>query len=334
MSTIAQRLSKAYRRESSAALWCERLASFALPYLVIVVIGHRFDWLGTVPTLWLLTIGIGMLLLAIALAIRGIVDLWTSGAKGGLRVARGLILAGLLLIPFVVSAFRAFALPPIADISTDLDDPPQFEIALQGRDPSMNRLDDLSELVAEDQLRAYPRVTARRYPLGAGRVFTAAATLVKARGWQVLTAAAARGDAPVDQEGSGLLAERDRDDKGLPLRVPLPKFRPDRSPSRSWRDFTPTPVSPTGRDDGPNDGTVPGGLIEDERYIETVAETPIFGFESDVVIRIVEEDTGTLVDMRSVSRWGPHDLGSNAALIEAFIADLDTALQGLSQTTE
>ena len=37
-----------------------------------------------------------------------------------------------------------------------------------------------------------------------------------------------------------------------------------------------------------------------------------------------------LVDMRSASRIGPHDLGSNARQILDFMTDLDTALQGLS----
>ena len=35
-----------------------------------------------------------------------------------------------------------------------------------------------------------------------------------------------------------------------------------------------------------------------------------------------------LVDMRSNSRWGPHDLGSNADRILSFMKDLDLALQG------
>jgi len=69
----------------------------------------------------------------------------------------------------------------------------------------------------------------------------------------------------------------------------------------------------------------------DVRYVEAVAKSFLFGFESDVVIRVIEEEFGTLVDMRSNSRWGPHDLGSNAQRIIAFMKDLDTALQGLSR---
>ena len=63
--------------------------------------------------------------------------------------------------------------------------------------------------------------------------------------------------------------------------------------------------------------------------MEAVAHSFLFGFESDIVLRIIEEEDGTLVDMRSTSRFGAHDLGSNASRIIAFMSDLDASLQGL-----
>jgi uncharacterized protein (DUF1499 family) len=64
--------------------------------------------------------------------------------------------------------------------------------------------------------------------------------------------------------------------------------------------------------------------------IEATAWTLLFGFRQDVVIRISPDGDGALVDMRSASRDGTHDLGANAARIRAFFADLDTALQGIA----
>lgn len=66
--------------------------------------------------------------------------------------------------------------------------------------------------------------------------------------------------------------------------------------------------------------------------IEAVAQTLLFGFKQDVVIRIAPEGEGTLVDMRSVARNGAHDLGADAARIRRFFRDLDTALRGLGVT--
>ncbi len=52
--------------------------------------------------------------------------------------------------------------------------------------------------------------------------------------------------------------------------------------------------------------------------LEAVAETPLFGFRDDVVVRIRPEGAGSRVDMRSKSRDGRGDLGANAARIRAF----------------
>lgn len=60
----------------------------------------------------------------------------------------------------------------------------------------------------------------------------------------------------------------------------------------------------------------------DDGRIEAVATTLWFGFDDDVVIRVAESETGTRVDMRSVSRVGVGDVGENAARIRTFMAAL------------
>ena len=63
-----------------------------------------------------------------------------------------------------------------------------------------------------------------------------------------------------------------------------------------------------------------------EAVIEAVARTPIMGFRDDVVIRVSATGDGTRVDMRSASRYGRHDFGTNAARIRSLLEDLDDAL--------
>lgn len=53
--------------------------------------------------------------------------------------------------------------------------------------------------------------------------------------------------------------------------------------------------------------------------IEATATTFWFGFHDDVAIRVRREDTETVVDLRSASRVGLHDLGANAKRIRAFV---------------
>jgi hypothetical protein len=56
--------------------------------------------------------------------------------------------------------------------------------------------------------------------------------------------------------------------------------------------------------------------------IEATATTPWFGFHDDVVVRLRPDGAGTLVDVRSVSRVGGSDVGTNAARIRAYLAHI------------
>lgn len=58
--------------------------------------------------------------------------------------------------------------------------------------------------------------------------------------------------------------------------------------------------------------------------IEAVATSRIMGYRNDVVIRIRATPKGARVDMRSASRYGTRDLGTNAERIENLMADLTT----------
>ncbi|MEP7380322.1 MAG: DUF1499 domain-containing protein [Gemmatimonadota bacterium] len=56
--------------------------------------------------------------------------------------------------------------------------------------------------------------------------------------------------------------------------------------------------------------------------IEATATTRWFGFKDDVVVRVRDVENGSRVDVRSVSRVGGSDVGTNAARIRAFLAQL------------
>ncbi len=328
MSTTMERMARFRRRRSRSAIWCQRLASFALPFLLITILGHRFGFIDTVPMLWLLGLAVVILLASLVLGVVGFMQLWSDGRKGGLKATQGMLLAIVLLTPFAYYGGLAFWLPPLHDISTDLQTPPDFDIAIDDRSAGMNPILPPTEAQAQNQIAAYPRVQARRYPLGVGRVFRATAELVRERNWTILTSEEPDREAPVDDEGSGLVAKPTTDSDGMPLRIPTPAFRPEQAPIEAGGEpvqIEVQEISPLGREAGEEVEAI------SERYIEAVATSLVFGFESDVIIRMIEEENGTLIDMRSNSRWGPHDLGSNAARIRAFMSDLDDSLQGLSR---
>tara|TARA_R110001599_G_scaffold113214_1_gene278348 strand:- start:1980 stop:2651 length:672 start_codon:yes stop_codon:yes gene_type:complete len=64
-----------------------------------------------------------------------------------------------------------------------------------------------------------------------------------------------------------------------------------------------------------------------DNHIEATATTRWFGFEDDVVIRLTELENGVQVDMRSASRLGASDVGTNAARIEKFLTALEARLE-------
>jgi hypothetical protein len=67
-----------------------------------------------------------------------------------------------------------------------------------------------------------------------------------------------------------------------------------------------------------------------EITIEAQASSFLLGFPADIAIRLIDEDTSTYVDMRSVSRYGPHDFGDNATRIASFLAELDIEIAYLT----
>ncbi len=62
-----------------------------------------------------------------------------------------------------------------------------------------------------------------------------------------------------------------------------------------------------------------------EGRIEATATTFWFGFKDDVVIRIVPVSIGSRLDVRSVSRVGLCDVGTNAARIRSYLKKLEGA---------
>jgi len=71
-------------------------------------------------------------------------------------------------------------------------------------------------------------------------------------------------------------------------------------------------------------------IVKDSNSLrfEAITKTPLFGFVDDIAVRITAtEDGGSAVDMRSMSRVGISDLGTNAKRIRSFFAQLEAVLE-------
>jgi uncharacterized protein (DUF1499 family) len=57
--------------------------------------------------------------------------------------------------------------------------------------------------------------------------------------------------------------------------------------------------------------------------IEAVARTPVMGFRDDVVVRVRPNGSGARIDIRSASRYGQRDFGSNARRIRGLLEEIE-----------
>ncbi len=147
---------------------------------------------------------VGLLLLALAMAcslvviLGGIYALFTGRAGGG-RGFLGFALAAAVFAFPAWSLFSASVLndaPPIHDISTDLNNPPQFAAVLPYRTPSANPLDRAEPAnLAILQKASYPDIAPLKLPIHAGRAFELARQLAQSQPrWTVITADPADGE--------------------------------------------------------------------------------------------------------------------------------------------
>src|SRR5207247_3038953 len=61
---------------------------------------------------------------------------------------------------------------------------------------------------------------------------------------------------------------------------------------------------------------------QDQGRIEATATTPWFGFKDDVVVSVMPEVHGRRMDLRSVSRVGKSDLGTNTRRIQEYLSKI------------
>lgn len=65
----------------------------------------------------------------------------------------------------------------------------------------------------------------------------------------------------------------------------------------------------------------------DAGRIEATDRTLLMGYTDDVLVRVTGDDTRAFIDVRSVSRYGPHDLGANAARIRGLFTEVKATLE-------
>jgi hypothetical protein len=308
------------RRWSSAAVWCERIAVISIPFFAIAILLHRAGEITTPQVVWLGAAGLALLLVSLFLGIRALVDLWTKGLRGGKATVRGVIISLLLLTPFIWHGYLAVEHPMLSDVSTNPYNPPPFIAASQERKAlageGANPFAEYDAAYADILIAEYPKVGSRRYNAGPERVLASVRQLVADRGWKVIAT------------------------RGVPEEQSPPAAAPEQQAPEAKAQDGGDADAPGSKAAKKGNGEKDKAAAADEQEvaselpatieIEAVASSPVFAFKNDIVIQIVSEAEATLLDMRASSRFGAHDFGYNAQLIEKFLADVDTSLLGIA----
>lgn len=190
--------------ESPAASAARPRSRFALLVAMLAVVlallallssfGTRWGW-------WHFSTGFGMLRLAAyggvivaALSILAIFRTRPGAARRGMPLAVFAFLVALLtfLIPWQVQRL-AQRVPPIHDITTDTDDPPQFVDIAPLRADAPNPIEYGGEQVAAQQREAYPDIRPLTLDLSASRAFEHALDAAGEMGWEIVEADSVEG---------------------------------------------------------------------------------------------------------------------------------------------
>jgi hypothetical protein len=171
-----------------------------------------------------------------------------AGWRSRMPLVAALALAGVAIFVPWRGLQRARAVPPIHDITTDMQDPPAFVAVLPLRADARNSAIYGGDSVATLQRKGYPDLGPLIVAAPPTTAYVRALTAAREMKWDVVAVDSAAG------------------------------------------------------------------------RIEATATTPWFGFKDDVVVRLRPDGAGTRVDVRSVSRVGGSDVGTNAARIRAYLA--------------
>lgn len=298
-----------YRPErpvSISAIWAHRLGRVALALAVAALVFHRMGLLALPNAVAVILLASVLAALVVALSAIGFAMLWLIGAKGGRASFFGFVMAALVLGPVGYAASRYVTLPVLHDVSTDVNDPPEWLEAPQVKPSWLPRAAETTPAMRGMQAQAYPNLTGRRYDGAIDRVLDAVAAVAAERKWQRVaddgadfltpdTAPDTAPETPTRPEGESL----------EPSQIPVPAARPD---------FENEPALPS----------------QPVVVVQYAWKSLVFGIPFDIVVRLVEEEETTFVDMRAATRDGDHDLGLSARLVRSFLRDLDVALLGIA----
>lgn len=184
------------QRESKQARWSRRVAVFAAQVVIISLLLHRLDLLGTRVATNLLGFGALGGLFAFVLAGIALVRIWRQGLLGGGHAIAGAFIGLALLAGPLWHLPDLLTRPKINDITTDTRSPPQFEYISVRRGEDANPTVYPGDKFSVQQLQAYPDIRPMILERSAEETFDLAREAVTRLDWEIVNERKPEGDKP------------------------------------------------------------------------------------------------------------------------------------------
>lgn len=177
---------------TSARAWAHWILGLQLLLLAVMLLGmfcHKFELLSFRPAFMAFYYGIQVVLLVTVVALLALVICALIGKKDPLKPLGFTLALGALPVAIVlVMVGKGLGVPQIHNISTDLENPPEF-VAVYGLDVErINSLDAPSAEVRDLQRNYYKSIQPLALPAEPEQVLESALTVIDALGWHLVAA--------------------------------------------------------------------------------------------------------------------------------------------------
>ena len=150
-----------------------------MPVLVWTGLANRFDLMPFHAVLPALVIGFLLAIGALVMAIFALMTIWEKGGRGAGSAFVAIIYALPTLVLVGMAAFAVVTYPRIADVTTDADNPPQFQV-LHADSASPDGAGQGGKPPVE-----IAGIAARLYAVGIDPVYAAITGIIADKGWSV-----------------------------------------------------------------------------------------------------------------------------------------------------
>lgn len=178
---------RSYRGISGKASWSLKVILISLQLIVLTWFLHRVLSLHTPAAIALFALSFAGAVLAIALGVWALIQIWNKGAAGAGRALLSIFFALLMLSGPAYFIPKYISLPSINDITTDFSAPPNFEVLAQKRSIWANSIIYPGDDFAEKQKAAYPHIRPMVLERSAREAFDLVRDAVRRLEWDIAT---------------------------------------------------------------------------------------------------------------------------------------------------